>query len=159
MNEPLTLKEAQLKLEYYCSYQERCHQEVLQKAGDLGMKSDEKDTIIVHLIEHNFLNEERFARSFARGKHRIKLWGKIRIVNELKQRQISAPNIKCALTEIFEEEYQYTFDKLAERYWETIKESNVQKKKKKFCDYLLRKGWESNLVYEKLKEMSSTGSD
>ena len=159
MNGPLTLKEAQLKLEYYCSYQERCHQEVLQKAGDLGMKSDEKDTVIVHLIEHNFLNEERFARSFARGKHRIKLWGKIRIVNELKQRQISAPNIKCALTEIFEEEYQYTFDKLAERYWETIKESNVQKKKKKFCDYLLRKGWESNLVYEKLKEMSSTGSD
>lgn len=153
MNEVLTTKEAQLKLEYYCSYQERCHQEVVQKAYELGMKTHETDSLVVHLIQNNFLNEERFARSFARGKHRIKLWGKNRIVNELKQRQISAPNIKYALTEISEEEYQDTFDKLAERHWETIKESNVQKKKKKFCDYLLRKGWESNLVYGKLKEL------
>ena len=156
MNETLTLKEAQLKLEYYCSYQERCHQEVVQKANDLGMKSNETDAIVVHLLQHNFLNEERFARSFARGKHRIKLWGKNRIVNELKQRHISAPNIKYALTEILDEEYQETFDKLAERHWETIKETNVQKKKKKFCDYLLRKGWENSLIYGKLKELSST---
>jgi regulatory protein len=161
MNEKLTINEARLKLEYYCSYQERCHQEVVQKCYDLGMKSNEVDAIVVHLLQNNFLNEERFARSFARGKHRIKHWGKIRIVNELKQRQIAAPNIKYALTEISEEEYQDTLDKLAERHWETIMERNPQKKKKKFCDYLLRKGWESNLVYEKLKELekSSTGSD
>lgn len=156
MKEQLTLSEAQLKLEYYCSYQERCHQEVVQKSYDLGMKSNEVDSIVVHLLQNNFLNEERFARSFARGKHRIKLWGKIRIVKELKQRHISAPNIKCALTEISEEEYHDTLDKLSERHWETIRETNVQKKKKKFCDYLLRKGWESHLVYEKLKELSSS---
>jgi regulatory protein len=154
MSEKLTQQEAQLKLEYYCSYQERCHQEVVQKSYDLGMRSHEIDTIVVHLLQHNFLNEERFARSFARGKHRIKLWGKIRIVNELKQRHISAPNIKCALTEISEDDYQNTLDALAERHWETIRETNAQKKKKKFCDYLLRKGWESHLVYEKLKELS-----
>lgn len=154
MNEKLTLTAAQLKLEYYCSYQERCHQEVVQKLFDLGVKSYETDAIVVHLIQHNFLNEERFARCFARGKHRIKLWGKNRIVNELKQRHISTPNIKCALTEISEEEYHDTFDKLAERHWETISETNILKKKKKFCDYLLRKGWESNLVYGKLKELS-----
>ena len=153
MNEKLTVAEAQLKLEYYCSYQERCHQEVVQKLYDLGMKSNEVDAIVVHLLQNNFLNEERFARSFARGKFRIKHWGKIRIVNELKQRQISAPNIKCGLTEISDEEYRDTFEKLAQRHWETIRETNVQKKKKKFCDYLLRKGWESNLVYDSLKEL------
>lgn len=153
MNEEITRKEAQLKLEYYCSYQERCHQEVVQKCYDFRMNSNEVDALVVHLLQNNFLNEERFARSFARGKHRIKLWGKIRIVNELKQRQISSPNIKCALTEILEEEYHKTLDKVAEKHWETIKENNIQKKKKKFCDYLLRKGWESNLVYEKLKEL------
>lgn len=159
MAEQLTVTEAQLKLEYYCSYQERCHQEVVQKSYDLGMRSSEIDALVVHLLQHNFLNEERFARSFARGKHRIKLWGKIRIVNELKQRHISAPNIKCALTEIDEDEYQNTLDALAERHWQSIRETNGQKKKKKFCDYLLRKGWESNLVYEKLKELSLIGLD
>ena len=141
------------KLEYYCSYQERCHVEVQEKLRQFTLSENEKNQIIVQLIEHNFLNEERFARCFARGKFRIKHWGKNRIVNELKQRQISAPNIKCGLTEISDEEYHDTFEKLAQRHWETIKETNVQKKKKKFCDYLLRKGWESNLVYEKLKEL------
>lgn len=161
MNDKLTLKEAQLKLEYYCSYQDRCHQEVVQKCYDLGMNSNEVDAIVVHLLQNNFLNEERFARSFARGKHRIKSWGKIRIVNELKQRHVSATNIKLALTEISEEAYHETLDKVAEKHWETIREINIQKKKKKFCDYLLRKGWESNLVYDKLKELerSSTSSD
>ena len=155
MKEKLTIREAQLKLEYYCSYQERCHQEVVQKSYDLGMKSDEVNAVVVHLLQNNFLNEERFARSFARGKHRIKLWGKIRIVNELKQRQISAPNIKCALTEISDEEYQDTLDKLAEKHWNSLTERKGQKKNKKFCDYLLRRGWESNLVYEKLKELEN----
>lgn len=156
MKEKLSISEARLKLEYYCSYQERCHQDVMQKLYDLEIKSHEADAVIVHLIQNDFLNEERFARSFARGKHRIKHWGKIRIVNELKQKQISAPNIKCALTEISEEEYYDTLDKAAERHWETIRETNLQKKRKKFCDYLLRKGWESHLVYQKLKDFENS---
>ncbi|MGC4041229.1 MAG: regulatory protein RecX [Flavobacterium sp.] len=155
MKEKLTVNEAQLKLEYYCSYQERCHQEVIQKGYDLGLKQQDIDAVIVHLLQNNFLNEERFARSFARGKHRIKFWGKVRIVNELKLRQISAPNIKCGLSEISEEEYLETLGQLAERHWQGIAERDIQKKKKKFCDYLLRKGWESHLVYEKLKEFET----
>jgi regulatory protein len=117
------------------------------------MKSDEIDTIVVHLLQHNFLNEERFARSFARGKHRIKSWGKIRIVNELKQRHISAPNIKAALSEIDDTEYYQIFETLAQRHWNSLTERDGQKKNKKFCDYLLRRGWESQLVYEKMKEL------
>ena len=150
--------EIRKKLEYYCSYQDRCHQELQEKLRPFLLSEAEKDTLIVHLIQENYLNEERFARSFARGKHRIKFWGKNRIVNELKQRAISQPNIKLALQEITDEEYQETFDKQTERLWESIREINVQKKKKKFCDYLLRKGWESNLVYEKMKELFSTTS-
>jgi regulatory protein len=111
------------------------------------------DLIIVHLIDHNFLNEERFACSFARGKHRIKHWGKIRIVNELKFRNISSYNINTALKEISEEEYQINFHALADRHWQTMKENDSLKKRKKFCDFLLRKGFESNLVYEKVKEL------
>ena len=155
MSKKLTLLEAQLKLEYYCSYQDRCHDEVVRKSYELGMKTNEIDIVVVHLLQNDFLNEERFSRSFARGKHRIKQWGKIRIVNELKARHISAPNVKLALTEISEEEYLHTFHQLAERHWENIRERDVQKKKKKWCDYLLRKGWERNLVYDKINELSS----
>lgn len=113
------------------------------------------DLIIVHLIDNKYLNEERFACSFARGKHRIKHWGKIRIVNELKFRRISQYNITTALKEITPEEYNNTFHALAERQWLNIHETNAIKKRKKFCDFLLRKGFESNLIYEKVKDLES----
>jgi regulatory protein len=111
------------------------------------------DLIIVHLIDQNFLNEERFACSFARGKHRIKYWGNSRIVNELKFRNISSYNIKTALKEISEEEYYTNFHFIADRHWQTMKENDSLKKRKKFCDFLLRKGFESNIVYEKVKDL------
>lgn len=149
-NAIITPMDAKLKLEHYCAYQDRCHAEVIEKLKSLGQNPTDTDEIVVHLINQNFLDEERFARSFARGKHRIKFWGKIRIVNELKARQISAANIKLALTEITDDEYQQTLETTARRQWETIREPNALKKRKKFCDFLLRKGYESNLIYEKL---------
>lgn len=153
MKDIFSIKEAIQKIEYFCSYQERCHEDVIQKLWSMKMKPEEIDEIMVHLITSNFLNEERFATSFARGKHRIKHWGKIRIVNELKFRKISQYNINKALNEITAEEYASTFHALAERHWESLRENNILKKKKKFCDYMLRRGFESNLVYEKVKEL------
>ena len=153
MKDFYTIKEAIPKIEHFCSYQERCHEEVIQKLRSFKMDSDEIDTIIVHLIADKFLDEERYARSFARGKHRIKKWGKIRIVNELKFKKINQRLITTALKEISTEEYLATFHAVAEKNWESNKESNALKKRKKFCDYLLRKGFESNLVYEKVKEL------
>lgn len=149
----MTIKEALQKLEHFCAYQDRCHDEVVTKLYSLKMSADEIDIIIVKLIEDNFLNETRFACSFARGKHRIKHWGKIRIVNELKIRHISVTNINLALKEITPEEYENTFNKLSQRCWENLIERNSLKKRKKFCDYMLRRGYESNLVYDKVKEL------
>lgn len=150
-----SVKDALRKIESYCVYQERCHDEVIMKLRNMKMESAEIDEIIVHLIDHNFLNEQRFACSFARGKHRIKNWGKIRITNELKFRNISSYIISLALKEITTQEYLDTFHKVSERYWESVSESNVVKKRKKFCDYLLRRGFESNLVYQKVKDLES----
>ncbi|WP_026977119.1 regulatory protein RecX [Flavobacterium tegetincola] len=148
-----TLVEATRKAEHYCVYQDRCHQEVIAKLHSLRMIPEAIDLIIVHLIEHDFLNETRFACSFARGKHRIKFWGKIRIVRELKMRGISEYNIKQGLKEITDEMYYTNFDALAERHWEHMTERVRLTKRKKFCDFMLRKGFESAMVYEKVKEL------
>lgn len=156
MKEILSIKEAIQKIEHFCAYQERCHQEVVSKLWSLKLDSSDIDEVIAHLIEHNFLNESRFACSFARGKHRIKHWGKIRITNELKLRHINQTLINIALKEITTEEYLETFHKLADRHWESIREINVLKKRKKFCNYILRRGFESNLVYDKVKELENS---
>jgi regulatory protein len=76
-----SIAETRNKLEYYCAYQDRCHQEVYQKMFSFSLNTYEKEELMVYLIENNFLNEERFAQSFTRGKHNYKKWGKVRIVN------------------------------------------------------------------------------
>lgn len=148
-----SVTEATRKLENYCAYQERCHKDVLEKLRAMRMIPEAIDQIISHLIQENYLNEERFAKSFARGKFSIKKWGKNRIVNELKQRQISRFNIKTALAEIDEETYHKTLSELANKRLAQIHETNLQKRRKKLADYLLYRGWESNLVYDKLREL------
>lgn len=150
-----TVEEAQQRLERYCAYQERCHKEVEQKLYEMQMIPAAKEQIIHHLLQHNFLNETRFSQAFARGKFRTKKWGKARITRELKMRNISAYNVKLALKEIPESEYYKTFDALVEkRLQQLTSEENLQKKRKKLADYLLYRGWESHLVYERVREVN-----
>jgi len=149
-----TLTEAQVKLENYCAYQERCHKEVNQKLRDMKMIPEAIKIIKLHLLEHNFLNETRFAKAFTRGKFKHKKWGKIRIKRELNYREISKYNIEIGLKEICEEKYLNTFNDLAKKRFEQLSsETNLQKKRKKIADYLLYRGWESFLVYEKIRAL------
>ena len=142
-------------MEYYCAYQERCYKEVEEKLYAFSVSQSEKEEVLTYLIENNFINEERFAQSFVRGKHNYKFWGKNRITNELKFRNISSRIIQEALKEIPETIYLENFHRLAEKHWDSIKERKGPKKNKKFVDYLLRKGYETSLIFEKLRELEA----
>jgi regulatory protein len=148
-----TVEEAKKRIEGYCSYQERCHQEIERKLNEMNLIIEAKELIILHLLEHNFLNEERFSKAYARGKFNIKKWGKQRIIRELKFRNITEYNIKSGLQEIEEDDYYKTFNELAQKKYANIKERNIYKKRKKLADYLLYRGWESALVYDKVIEL------
>jgi len=146
-----TVDEATKLLENYCAYQDRCHKEVEQKLYDINMIPQAKEKILLHLLQHNFLNEERYAKAFTRGKFKIKKWGKIKITNELKFRNISAYNIKNALLEINDDDYLKTLQQLVEKKLPLIKESNSFIKRNKLSIYLISKGYESNLVFDVVK--------
>jgi regulatory protein len=113
------------------------------------------DQIMGHLIEHNFLNEERFSKAYVIGKLRHKYWGKNRLTLELKKRDISKNNINAALAEINPQEYSDIFEMLVEKRMNQLKEPNKLKRKKKLVDYLLYRGWEPFLVYDKVNELVS----
>lgn len=148
-----TIKEALEKLQKYCAYQDRCHKEVEQKLKQMRMIPEAIERITVDLIQDNHLNEERFAKAYVRGKFSIKKWGKVRLTLELKQRQISKYIIKTALAEINPDDYLQTFHALAEKKAPTLAETNPFKRKKKLADYLLYRGWESQLVYDKVNAL------
>jgi len=148
-----TVKEATLKLMQYCAYRDRSQKEVEDKLLEMRMIPAAREEIIIKLMQEDFLNEERFARSFVRGKFRIKKWGRYKIQQELKARDISSPIIKLAMTEIEESVYTTTLYELAEKKLNLLSEEDKFKLKKKLGDYLIRKGYESSLVYEVTEDL------
>ena len=143
----LGAEQAQQRIKQYCAYQERCHQETKEKLFSFGLSRNEVDQIISALIEEDYLNEERFAAAFARGKFRMKQWGLVKIKYELKQRHVSEYCIKKAMKEIDSDEYLKTFSKLFDTKMNELKsEKNVGVRNKKVTDYLLQKGFELDMI-------------
>lgn len=140
------------KAESYCAYQERSQYEARGKLLDLGMRNDELEEIIAHLIENNFLNEERFANAYAQGKLRIKGWGKNKIAQGLKFKQVSVPLVKKALKNLNETEYLEKLKEVLDKKQETIKEKTNYQKNFKLVQYALSRGFERDLIFFMLKD-------
>ena len=151
----MTKSEALQKLKKYCAYQERSHSEVRTKLISLEVYGDTLEEVILELVQEDYLNEERFARAYARGKHRIKKWGRGKIKQGLKLKRVSDYCIKKAMTEIDEEGgYEETLKTHLEKY--------IDLRKDKYDKYTLRKkafaqgvskGFETHLINSQLSQI------
>ncbi|NLN33457.1 MAG: RecX family transcriptional regulator [Flavobacteriaceae bacterium] len=149
VSQSFTVNEIRDKLAKYCAYQDRCHWEVENKMREFNLIPEAYEEILIYLIQNDFLNEDRFARSFVRGKFNQKNWGRIKIRVELKKRRIPSKMIESALGEIDEEDYFKTLQKLFEKKKESLKNDRESfKKKAKIRNYLLQKGFESEIIAE-----------
>lgn len=149
----LSIQEVYQKISAWCAYQDRCHAEVREKLYGYELKTDDINEIISKLIQDNFLNEERFARSYAGGKFRIKKWGRKKILMGLKQKQVSANCIKLGMKEINDQDYENTMlDLIEKRNRELDKEQNDYIRNNKVAEYLIRRGFESDMVWDLIKK-------
>lgn len=144
-----TFDEIKLKLVNYCVYQDRCHAEVEQKMREFMLIDEAKDEIILYLLKENYLNEERFTRSYIRGKFYIKHWGRNKIKINLKQKQISEKLMNRCFDEIYEPDYEKTLKKMFEDYYSKQLGIKEYQRKSKTIKYLMGKGFE----YEKINDI------
>ena len=142
------------RIKNYCALQDRCQWDVLQKLREWGLQQATKDHILEILITNKFIDEERFSTSFCRGKFSIKNWGKRKIINELKRKQISSICINTGLKEIDEKEYDLVLEKLFYQKEGSIKDKNQFIRKTKIANFLIQRGFENNLVWDKIRELS-----
>ena len=149
----LSPKEALVKIQHYCAYQERSHKEVKNKLFEYGLYASEVDQLISQAISDGFLNEERFAKAFAGGKFRIKKWGKIKIQNELEFMGVSKRNLATALKEIDRSDYIKTLKDLIQKKAAQTTEQNQYKRKNLIARFVISKGYESELVWDTLREL------
>jgi len=149
------LKGVYIKAASYCAYQERTHDEVRKKLQTLYVEDDDCEYIISQLIADNYLNEQRYAETFAGGKFRIKKWGKRKILFELKKKNLSDYTLKTAFKDIRDSDYKSALKKLAKTKLENLSRSETNKllAKKKLVTYLIQKGYEQELVWQTVNEL------
>ena len=141
------------RIKRYCSVQDRCQLDVVKKMNEWGLGEKTKNHLLDILIMENYINEERFSQSFCRGKFKIKHWGKRKISTELKQKNISNICIKKGLEEIKKDEYLKVLDKLFKQKKDKVTDKNQFVKKTKIANFLIQRGFESFLVWEKMKDL------
>lgn len=143
-----------IKIKWYCQYQERSHFEVQQKLREMGVRQEPANALLSRLIDEDYINEERFAIQFAGGKFRIKQWGRVKIKYELIQKKVSIYNIKKGLASIDEHAYHVTLQNLAAKKWKEQKGLHTVKKQACY-NYLLQKGYESDIIRVVLANLES----
>ena len=151
-------EQAILSIRHFCAYQERAQQEVRDRLYELGMSKSEVEEILSDLITENFLNEERFAISFAGGHFRIKGWGKLKINHALYQKRVSAFNIKKALQSIDKNDYEQKLADLAAKKWNVLKREPVLSRKAKTFAFLHQRGFEPAQIQPVIQKLNKTNS-
>ena len=154
MKKSYTVTEALEKLRHYCASQERCHKEVKDKLRGMQMIPEAIEQIIGTLVSENYLNETRFAQQFAHGKFTIKHWGKLRITRELKARSVSNYDIQKALLTIDSDLYLQKIVAISIKKWQQLEGTKPQMRKQKLYQYLAYRGWETELIYNQLDQLS-----
>jgi regulatory protein len=147
----ITPHQALVKIESWCAYQERCQFEVREKLSSWDIETEVAENIIVHLITNGFLNEERFAFTFARGKFRIKKWGKRKIRIELRRKFVPEKIISSALKAIDDDEYLEVLRSVVVKRWNTEREKNIQIRKLKVMRYVISRGFEQDMINDEIK--------
>jgi regulatory protein len=147
----LTAIQALPRIQRYCAYQERSHQEVRNKLFQYHLSPDDVEEIISKLIIDNFLNEERFAKAYAGGKFRMKKWGKMKIINELNYLGLTERCIDKGLKEIDSSDYRRTLLTLLKKKSAEVKEPNAFIKRNKVARFVIAKGYEPEMVWEFVK--------
>jgi regulatory protein len=147
------LKDFYIKIANFCAYQERTQKEVRDKLYGYGLSADSVEYLISCLIEENFINEERFAKVYAGSKFRVKKWGRIKVLQALKQKGLSSYCIEVAMKEIEDDDYQKALEEIIEKKASLLKETNSYIFKNKLAQYALTKGYESDLVWELINRL------
>lgn len=145
-------QQAKAKAAKFCAYQERTQQEVRNKLYSYGLASNVVEDLLAELITEGFVNEERYAKAFCRGKFANNKWGKIKISLALKQKGISEYCIRTGMQEIEEEDYQALLRTLIDKKQSTLSNEDEYSRKHKTARYVIGKGYEPELVWQVLGE-------
>ena len=130
----------------YASRCEHCESEVREKLLTWGGTSEETDEIIAYLIEERYIDNQRYANSYAKDKFRFNHWGRYKISMMLRSKDIESEFIEEALGQIDDEEYLEKLQQILKDKLRSLKYSSEYEKKGKLFKFAQSRGFESGAI-------------
>ena len=153
MKREYTFDELLHKAASYCSISEHCVADVEEKLKVWGVKAEDSDKIIKHLIKQDFMNEKRYCRAFVRDKFGMNKWGRIKISLALREKGIDKDQINEALNLIDDAEYEAQLARLLKNKLQTITYQFEYEKQGKLFRFAQSRGFENNVIEKTLRRI------
>ena len=134
-----------------CSTTELCLSDIRKKLDATDITEKEKERILHRLLDEGYVDEARYARAFVRDKFRFSGWGKVKIAQGLRAKQISSTDINEALKEIDEDDYRQTLREALKAKRRSLHEKSDYETNAKLIRFALSRGYEMNVILNEVK--------
>ena len=137
----------------YATYKPRTVFQVRDKLKQLGYDLSEIDAGIEFLKQFNLLDDETYAANYIKMRAKSKKFGKSRIIVELKKLGVNEHIIESALYHEYDEEDAYsTAVEAFNKKIRMLQNKPIDKQKRSMIDYLIRRGFNWQLINRIIEE-------
>lgn len=141
------------KAAFLCSRSEKCTSEIREKLRQWELSDDQLVPVLKKLLDEKYIDEERFARAYAKDKFRFNRWGRQKIEYMLCSKQIPHEIIELAMEELNEDSYAEKLRQLLSEKAKSIKGKDQFDRRNKLVRFAMSRGFEMNSIYNALKEL------
>ena len=152
MKKECSENEVRNKAEAYCSSVERCVSEVEAKLEQWGADNGIKERVIEHLIKEKYIDQQRYCAAFVRDKYRFNQWGRMKIVQALRMKQLPSEDIEAGLEEIDEEEYSNVLKSLLAQKARGLKAGSDYERNSKLIRFAVSRGFAMDEVLRYIRQ-------
>jgi len=153
MHHSISKKDALSAAMKLCSREERCISDVREKLEKWGLHERDMEEVITHLVSNNYIDENRYASFFINDKFHLNKWGRLKLKQALKLKELPEETIAKGMTVIDEAEYMSLLKSEMQKKLNTIQEGTPLDKKAKLFRFGASRGFENDYVYKIIDEI------
>lgn len=153
--EPLTLEQAWTKALRWLALRSLSTREVTERLERSGATEDVVAQVIERLLDSGYLNDRRFAESYARYRQETSSHGSRRVTYDLMRKGISAEEAGNVVHSLLstEEEHRRAY-RLAQRQLQHLQSGDrTDRLRERLCAFLQRKGYPVDVILAVTEEL------
>ena len=149
----MTEQQILTKLTAVCSRAEYCKEDMRRKMERWEVEDDMQEKVIAYLVKEQYIDEERYARSFIRAKKEYNHWGEKKIEQALYMKRIPKDIYEPILKEICNNDFYDILKSLLQNKKRSVKASSDYELRGKLMRFAMQRGFTYDQICEVIDEI------